>query len=140
MEQIVFSVSYAKGCYRHLAVPEDYTLEEFADAILWAFDFDNDHAHAFFMDNCAWSQKDCYMMEEVAEWEDKTTNAYQLKQLKLQPKQKFLFVFDFGEEHRFACKVLRIEQCTDDDVCIIKSVGDSPEQYPVWDDEEYEDE
>ena len=47
----VLSVSIGKGCYRHIQVSLNESLEELADIILWAFDFCNDHAHAFFMDN-----------------------------------------------------------------------------------------
>ena len=50
----VISVRYGTGCYRHLRIPSSYTLEELAEAILEAFDFINDHAHAFFMDDRCW--------------------------------------------------------------------------------------
>ena len=63
----VLSVSIGKGCYRHIQVSLNESLEELADIILWAFDFCNDHAHAFFMDNKAWSNYDCYYMAEVDE-------------------------------------------------------------------------
>ena len=43
----VLSVSSGKGCYRHIQVSLNESLEELADIILWAFDFCNDHAHAF---------------------------------------------------------------------------------------------
>ena len=53
---LVISTKQGAGCYRHLKVPKKAKLDGLADAILWAFDFVNDHAHAFFMDNCAWSE------------------------------------------------------------------------------------
>ena len=66
-QSIILSVSVMKGCYRHIQVSVNEDLETLADIILWAFDFDNDHAHAFFMDNKAWSNYDCYYMAEVDE-------------------------------------------------------------------------
>ena len=59
----VIYVSYGTGCYRHLRIPSSYTLEELAEAILEAFDFINDHAHAFFMDDRCWSEADAYWMD-----------------------------------------------------------------------------
>ena len=47
----IISVSLKKGCYRHIQIASDKTLDELSQAILSAFDFDNDHLHAFFMDN-----------------------------------------------------------------------------------------
>ena len=35
----VLSVSIGKGCYRHIQVSLNESLEELADIILWAFDF-----------------------------------------------------------------------------------------------------
>ncbi|MDE7294677.1 MAG: plasmid pRiA4b ORF-3 family protein [Oscillospiraceae bacterium] len=48
------SVSLGTGCYRHIKISGDCTLEELHGAILDAFGFDDDHAHAFFLDNKAW--------------------------------------------------------------------------------------
>jgi hypothetical protein len=36
-------------------------------AILDAFDFDDDHAHAFFMDNHIWSDNDSYYCDLLEE-------------------------------------------------------------------------
>ena len=42
---LVLSVKQGAGCYRHLKVPKKAKLDgRLADAILWAFDFVNDHA------------------------------------------------------------------------------------------------
>ncbi len=35
--------------------------------ILWSFDFANDHAHAFFMDNVEWSHADSYFLSFVSD-------------------------------------------------------------------------
>lgn len=132
-ESVVLSVSVGAGCYRHIQVSMNETLENLADIILWAFDFYNDHAHAFFMDNKAWSQADCFYMAEVdIDEKYRHTCDYKLYQMKLQKSDKFKFVFDFGDDWQFQCKVLRI---VDEDIkgaMLIKLVGDSPDQYPDY--------
>ena len=103
--------------------------------ILWAFDFDNDHAHAFFMDNKAWSNYDCYYMAEVDEDEMyRHTCDFKLHQLGLTKGKAFKFVFDFGDDWEFNCKVLRIVYEDTKDAELIRAVGEPPEQYPDYDD------
>ncbi|VLK19004.1 Uncharacterised protein [Streptococcus pneumoniae] len=67
--------------------------------ILWSFDFVNDHAHAFFMDNVEWSHADSYFLSDDVE-ERYIENVY-LDSLSV--KQKFKFIFDFGDEWSFEC-------------------------------------
>lgn len=130
----VFSVSVRKGCYRHIKVPEDYTLEELADAILWAFDFDNDHAHAFFMDNKEWSKADSYFYEDACEYEeDRPTCNYKIGEIGLEKGNAFKFLFDFGDNWVFKCKVLRIVDEFNKDAELIKEFGEAPVQYPDYD-------
>lgn len=134
-QSIILSVSVMKGCYRHIQVSVNEDLEALADIILWAFDFDNDHAHAFFMDNKAWSNYDCYYMAEVDEDEMyRHTCDFKLHQLGLTKGKAFKFVFDFGDDWEFNCKVLRIVYEDTKDAELIRAVGEPPEQYPDYDD------
>lgn len=81
-KSIVFSVSMGVGCYHHICVSTSRTLENFADIILSAFDFINDHAHMFRMDNYAWSFDDCYWVGWVdLEEEHRHICDYSLSQL-----------------------------------------------------------
>ena len=52
-KSIVFSVSPTSGCYRHIQISENETLYDLHEAILDSFGFDDDHMHAFFMNNRA---------------------------------------------------------------------------------------
>lgn len=135
---LVISVKQGTGCYRHLKVPKKMKLDGLADAILWSFDFLNDHAHAFFMDNSAWSEKDCYYMEEVDE-ENEFPHTCDHDLTVLHVGQKFKFVHDFGENWVFDCSVLReIPDGSSDEVEIIRSKGEAPSQYSAaedWDDD-----
>ena len=49
---------------------------------------------------------------------------------------KFKYLFDFGDEWRFQCRVMQELEEKTRNSRVIKSVGDSPAQYPDWDDEE----
>lgn len=100
--------------------------------ILWSFDFANDHAHAFFMDNVAWCHADSYFLSFVSDnAEERYTENVYLDTLSV--KQKFKFIFDFGDEWRFECQVLREIEAEDEESYLIRSVGTPPEQYPDYD-------
>jgi hypothetical protein len=62
----------------------------------------------------------------------------ELVALNLQPKQEFMYLFDFGDEHRFKVRVHAINEQADPAVDyprLVEAVGDSPPQYGYWDDE-----
>ena len=132
MRSWVISVKFRKGCYRHIQIPKTKTLAELADVILWSFDFENDHAHAFFMDNVAWSHADSYFLSFVSDdVEERYTENVYLDILSV--KQKFKFIFDFGDEWRFECQVLREIEAEDEGAYLVREVGTPPEQYPDYD-------
>jgi len=65
-----------------------------------------------------------------------------LSSLDLKPDQRFLYLFDYGDEWRFNVKVDKIGAADEPDVVyprIVEAVGDPPPQYPDWDDEDDED-
>lgn len=137
MGSYVISVSAGTGCYRHIQISQKASLFRLHAAILEAFEFDDDHAHAFFMDNRVWSQYDAYYSMKM-DGDERLTKGRKLENLDLKKGSQFKYVFDFGDEWRFQCKVLReLEEDTKTPL-VIRSVGESPEQYPDW--EEYEDE
>ncbi len=130
----VISVSLRTGCYRHIQISCNDFLSDLHLAIIKAFGFDNDHAHAFFMDNEVWSDWDCYFAKEAAD-DFKTTNRYRLSQTGLREGMKFKYLFDFGDEWRFQCKVLKIIEKVTEEPIVIKVKGEAPEQYPDWGDD-----
>lgn len=129
----VISVTLGKGCYRHIKISAGATLYDLAVAILDAFDFDNDHLHAFFLDNRVWSDADSYYLEPDFGQRDST--GYTLEEADFRKDLKFVFLFDFGDEWRFKCKVLRELDEASKGAEVVRSVGDAPEQYPIYDDE-----
>lgn len=138
-QTFVISVSLGKGCYRHLKISGRETLEELSDSILWAFRFDNDHLHAFFMNNRAWDDTACYS-SPYAEDGCPTTDKYTIQSVGLKVGQKFLYIFDFGNEWRFECKVLKILDEDTKQTELIRIRGKAPEQYPEYDEEDYAEE
>lgn len=129
MGSYIISVSLYAGCYRHIRIRETATLWQFHEVIQNAFEFDDDHLHAFFLDNRTWSHKRAYFSEKSNIGEQLTKNCT-LKKAGFKPGDKFKYVFDFGDEWVFQCRVLRyIEEATDIP-CIVRSVGEPPEQYP----------
>lgn len=131
----IISVSYGTGCYRHIRISGKSTLEELSNAILEAFEFDNDHLHAFFMSNRAWENEGCYS-SHYADDGCPDTNNCRLQFVGLEVGKKFLYIFDFGNEWHFQCKVLQV---LDEDTKapeIVRKKGEPPVQYPEYDDED----
>ena len=160
----VISVSIETGCYRHIRIDSACTLEDLSSAILWAFDFADDHAHAFFMDNKGWSDADCYYAKFVDEDErHRHTSDYKLADLKvgeykkiaalrgfpnnsfkvgekpLDVGDKFLYIFDFGDDWHFACKVLKVLDESTEETMIVRTKGEAPSQYD-WECEDADEE
>ena len=130
-QSYIISVSLGAGCYRHIQISSGSTLQQLHSAIIDAFEFFDDHAHAFFMDNKKWSDWDSYYMKEVADG-GRTTDKYRLNQIGLDIGMPFKYVFDFGDEWTFQCKVLRIVNESTKTPKVIKSKGAAPEQYGYW--------
>lgn len=131
----VISVSIGTGCYRHIKISGKATLEELSEAILDAFDFDNDHLHAFFMSNRAWDDEECYY-SPYAEEEFPATDTCRLQFIGLEEGKKFLYIFDFGDDWKFQCKVLKV---LDEDTKapeIVRTKGEAPQQYPEFDEDD----
>ena len=134
-KSMVISVSLGTGCYRHIQISSHALLSDLSDEILSAFEFDNDHAHAFFMDNRVFSQMHAYYMRGIDDGFP-CTDETALAEAGLRAGQQFKYLFDFGDEWLFQCKILKeLDQITDSPK-IIRWKGDPPEQYPDWDDED----
>lgn len=132
-KSLVISVSVGPGCYRHLKISDQATLEELSEAILYAFEFSNDHAHAFFMNNRPWTEEDCYYAEFVDEDQEyRHTCDFTLRNANLYVDQKFVYVFDFGDDWQFRCRVLRILDEQTEEPEILRAKGEPPDQYDPW--------
>ncbi|MEH2944608.1 hypothetical protein VSQ32_17580 [Lachnospiraceae bacterium KK002] len=135
----VISVSLGTGCYRHIRISGRSTLWDLHSIILEAFGFDDDHAHAFFMDNVQWSRRNCYFMRDMEmEYDGPSTEECSLDRAGLCKEKQFKFLFDFGDEWLFQCKVLRVLKEGTEEPEVIKSKGEAPKQYPDWEEDDWE--
>ena len=123
-KSLVLSVSVGTGCYRHIQIGEGATLLALSSAILDAFDFFDDHMHSFFMNNRAWDADAEYMCP-VGELDGARgySNKVKLSMFRLGKGDKFLYIFDYGDEWRFQIKVLRILEEPTARPIVLKSVG-----------------
>lgn len=82
------------------------------------------------MNNRLWTDDDCFYAEFVDEDDEyRHTCDYTLRKAGLYAAQKFVYVFDFGDNWEFRCRVLKIldEQTKIPEV--IRSKGEPPKQY-----------
>ena len=134
-KSLVISVSLGSGCYRHIQISNRALLVDLSDRILSAFEFDNDHAHGFFMDNRAFSRMHaCYMRGIDDDYP--ATDEITLAEAGLRVGQKFKYVFDFGDAWTFQCRVLKELDEVTASPRVIRWKGAPPDQYPDWDGEE----
>ncbi|WP_255485507.1 plasmid pRiA4b ORF-3 family protein [Sporosarcina sp. BP05] len=129
-----FKVSLTKGIWRKLTLSAKHTMDDLHQIIIKAFEFDDDHLYSFFMDGEKWSH-DC-----IASPNDDLGHAdaskIQIGAIGLSTKQKFLYIYDYGDEWTFAIEVDGInenaKQILNPYVQEVK--GEAPEQYTDDDD------
>jgi hypothetical protein len=136
-KSLVLSVSVGTGVYRHIRICESATLMKLSSAILSSVGFYDDHLHSFFMNNRAWDGDAEYAcphddMDGVRGTSDKA----KLSMFRLSKGDKFLYIFDYGDEWRFQIKVLHVIDEPTEMPLVLKSVGEIS-QYDD-EDEEYD--
>ena len=89
------------------------------------------------MDNQVYSRWDAYYARGVDE-EGPATDEVSLREAGMQPGKKFKYLFDFGDDWTFQCKVLRELDESTPSAKIIRTKGEAPAQYPEWDDEDWD--
>lgn len=133
-------LDWKKSVWRRIELRGDQTLHDLHSAIQAAFDWDNDHLYAFFLSGKAWDQRTAY--ESPYSEDSRSAAGYRLENLPLQPKQQFLYIFDFGDELRHQVKLEAIIPggvVPGKDYPIITEVhGDSVPQYGYEDEDDEE--
>lgn len=129
----VFKVSLSRSLWRRIKIAATDTLADLHLAIQRAFRFDDDHLYGFFMDGKRFSNKNAYW-DPRCEDEPFADEAV-LGEIDLWLGQRFLYLFDFGDQWEFEVLVEEIltEGSPPAKPTIIESKGEAPEQYPVWD-------
>jgi hypothetical protein len=81
---------------------------------------------------------DLIQEEEEAFEEARDVRRVTLEELDLEPKQQFLYLFDYGDEWRFKVRVHAINPDAPEGEYprLVESVGEAPDQYPSGEEEE----
>ena len=136
-KSLVLSVSLWTGCYRHIQIGEGATLSALSNAILGAVGFDDDHLSSFFMNNRAWDEEAEFVCPRgYLDNAQGFTDEVELSQFSLAKGDKFMYLYDYGDEWRFQIKVLRVIDGPTAWPVILKSVG-QVSQYDDNDDEDW---
>jgi len=114
MKTVVFKISYLGACgcggrkfERTMELKETQTLVNLHGAIIKELRWQDDHLYSFFLDDEAWSDnRECeYTRPDRDEPLEANSAKIPLNKLGLKQGQKFVYVFDFGDDHRFRIQV-----------------------------------
>jgi len=127
----------SKSPYRVLAVPGNLTLYRLAKAILDSFDFDFDHAFGFYNNIKNWTKSDI-KYELNPDGDAKSVKRTRVEKVFNRMKKKMLFLYDYGDEWHFIVKLVGRESPKKGIKypVVVESVGEAPDQYGYWEDEE----
>lgn len=148
---------YDKRIWRKIEILGSQTLNDLHMAIQEAFNFDADHLYSFFMSGKAWDLSNFEYHHPEADGGPAgvrmramilffqgsrpeprlPATRMRIESLSLKPKQKFLYLFDYGDEWLFEVEFLK-EGSSEKALYprIIDSRGEAPQQYQDWDEEE----
>ena len=122
--------------WRVIEIPENKTLHQLHLAIQKAFGWYNDHLYSFFMSNSRMDRKGEYTspidIEEAGEHALAATEI-KLKDLNLQLKKKFLYLYDFGDNLDLEIEVVGFGETDGFHKYpqLIGAFGPAPEQYAI---------
>jgi hypothetical protein len=128
-----FKVTYQRkpSVWQLIEIAENQTLDDLHYAILSAVKFDSDHLYSFFMSGRAWDDTTEYASPYG---EGPSAAKVRIGDLSLRMKQKFLYLFDYGDEHRFEVQLAGInpEAPKGRYPKIVEKHGRPPRQYGGW--------
>jgi len=146
------SLAYSKKIWCRIEILGHQSLDELHEAIFTAFDRYDQHMYSFYLTKQGSKSRKRFseapefthpfMLEENFGFSNKQiedASKTQISDLPINVKSKFEYLFDFGDEwlHELTLeKILDIFPNQKYPI-VSKKVGESPEQYPDFDDEEY---
>ncbi|MDF0728241.1 plasmid pRiA4b ORF-3 family protein [Cytobacillus sp. S13-E01] len=124
-----FRVSLSSGVWRKVVLSGKHTMEHLHYMIINSFDFDDDHLYSFFMDGKKWSN-DCITSPHDFD-EHPKSNKVQIGGLGLVSGQRFLYLYDFGDEWSFIVEMDSIRETVSEPFqpYVKESKGKAPDQY-----------
>jgi hypothetical protein len=144
---IKVTLMYDKAVYRKIAIRGHQTLEDLHNAIFDAFDREEEHLYSFFFPDKPTKSKRTIiespeytitgMTDEFFDKEQNEASEATIQSLKLRMKQKFYYLFDWGDEwlHELTYEGVK-DIRTKDLPAVIVTRGESPPQYPDYDEED----
>lgn len=121
--------------WRDIEIAEDQTLEDLHLTIQKAYKWSDDHLYSFFMDGEAWNKQS----EIGSPWSEapQSTHRATIDSLGLRARRKFLYLFDYGDNHEFDVTVLKINPvaAAAQYPRIVAKQGKAPPQYQDYDEE-----
>jgi hypothetical protein len=160
MKTFIFKVKlrHDKRVWRKIEILGSQTLDDLHKAIQEAYGFDADHLYSYFMSGKAWDHSGYEYHHPDAAPQTPITKKMRtlmsmirgsypeprlpatkmrIQSLNLKPKQKFLYLFDYGDQWQFEAEF--IKEGTSENTHyprIIDLRGESPQQYADLDEEE----
>lgn len=138
MDVYIFKVTLlgTKGkISRTIEILEINTLNELSSIIVNAYEFDDDHLHAFFLSGDIWDDSTGYydpLYQDQYNPRDKIRDDdVQLKHLDLEIGQSFAYLFDFGDEWVFDVNLIDKKKGIGEVSYprITEKIGEAPRQY-----------
>jgi hypothetical protein len=121
--------------WRDIEIAEDQTLEDLHLAIQRAYEWDDDHLYSFFMSGREWDQGS----EIGSPWSETRRHTHQVEMgsLDLKPGKKFLYLFDYGDNHEFDVQILTTNPSAPKGSYpkVVGQKGKAPPQYPDCDEQ-----
>jgi len=121
--------------WRDIELAEDQNLEDLHLAIQQAYGWYDDHLYSFYMSGKAWDSGS----EIGCPWSDSRLHTHQVQVglLELKEGQKFLYLFDYGDNHEFDATLLNIDTQAKKGKYpkLVGKQGKSPPQYPDYDED-----
>lgn len=123
-------------CWRILRLDFSHSLYDLHRMIQLAFEFGDDHLFEFCIGNGVF--KKTYTIEEaVTSGEELSVYETCLGQLGLREKEKFTYLFDFGDSWWFDLQVLKIMDGSVARPTVKEVHNKAPRQYPCYEEEDY---
>ncbi len=129
----VWPQGWGRECWRLITMQETETLATLATAIMDAFAFEDDtHLYEFIFKGKAWHPDRVAFVHP--ESDGKKADKIKIQALQLVPKQRFVFLFDFGDEWYFELRVDGVVEGGEEGI-LVSGRGEPPLQYPDLQDE-----
>jgi Plasmid pRiA4b ORF-3-like protein len=138
-------LNHRKKIYREFSLCGDCDLATLSHYILKCFEFDDDHGYGFYsnLKNKYRSEEKYELFADEDNQFDSTSDTRGVTGVLIanvfEPKKKMLYLFDYGDNWEFEIECKKVDHTKSKETFkILKTNGDSPLQYPDYEDEEDE--